>query len=276
MEHETSLILFQSEDGNVVLPVNIDSAHAEIWLNRNQIAELYDRDIKTIGKHLNNALKEELVDSRNSVVAKFATTASDGKSYQVEHYNLDAILSVGYRVKSQRGTEFRRWSNEVLRNYVVKGRVENEKRLRQLGEITSLIERLPQQLESNQILDVIKSYTRALDMLDDYDHQKLTKPEGEAATYVLSYDECRKVIDQMKFGAASDLFGNEKDDSFKGSIAAIYQSFGGKEIYPSLEEKAANLLYFVVKTIHFLTETNALQLRYSSFLEYEWCTSRSG
>lgn len=251
MNKESDIILFQSKDGAVSLPVNINEHRTEVWLNREQIAALYDRDVKTIGKHINNALKEELQESSNSVVAKFATTADDGKTYQVSHYSLDVVLSVGYRTKSQRGIEFRHWANGVLHQYIVQGRAENERRLKQLGEATEIIERLPQELDSNQILDVVRSYTKALDLLDDYDHQELSRPEGEKASYMLSYDECRGVIDEMRFGTESSLFGNEKDDSFKSSIAAIYQGFGGKEAYPSLEEKAANLLYFIVKNHSF-------------------------
>lgn len=247
-----SIVLFESHDGKVSLPVMLDSGTGEVWLTRAGLAELFDRDVKTIGKHVGNALKEELVDSENRVVAKFATTASDGKTYQVEHYSLDMILSVGYRVKSQRGVEFRRWATDVLRRYIVDGHAENEKRLEQLGKIATIMARIPDSLETRQVLDIVQSYTVALDLLDDYDHQRLSAPKGDAATYVLEYGECRKVIDGMRFGNESDLFGVEKDDSFKGSIGNIYQSFDGREIYPSLQEKAANLLYFVVKNHSFL------------------------
>ncbi len=252
--HKTDLILFQSKDGMVSLTVNMDETLTEVWLSRSQIAMLYDRDVKTIGKHVNNALREELADTENPTVAKIATVQVEGKrevTRQVEHYNLDVILSVGYRIKSQRGIEFRHWANEVLHEYVICGRAENKNRLIQLKQVTQIIDRMSQELESRQILDVIKSYTKALDMLDDYDHQRLTKPDGSSATYVLSYDECRDLINKMRFSTESNLFGNEKDDSFKGSISAIYQSFNGEDVYPSLEEKAANLLYFVVKNHSF-------------------------
>lgn len=239
------IVVFESSDGDISLPVRVDACNDEVWLNRRQLAALYGRDVKTIGKHINNSLKEELSEQDGPVVAKFATTAEDGKTYQVEHYSLDVILSVGYRVKSKRGIEFRRWANEVLRKYILQGRVENEKRLRQLGEVAGVIRRLDGELEAGQVLDVIESYTAALDMLDDYDHQTLSRPEGSASTYVLSYGECRTFIDRMRFGAESDLFGNEKDESFRGSIGSIYQGFGGQDLYPSVEEKAANLLYFV-------------------------------
>lgn len=241
------LILFQSQDGQISLSVNVEDE--TVWLNRQQMTELFDRDIKTIGKHINNALKEEL--SGTSVVAKFATTAADGKTYNVEYYNLDVVISVGYRVKSQRGVEFRRWANSVLKDYILKGYAVNSYRLEQLGQTAQLMKRALENLDSSQILSVVESYTSALDLLDDYDHQCVKKPKGTPSTYILQYDECRKLIDSMKFTADSTLFGNEKDDSFKGSIGAIYQSFAGQEVYPSLQEKAANLRYFVVKNHSF-------------------------
>lgn len=247
----SSIILFESADGEVRLDVAVDAGKDEIWLNRSQMSLLFDRDIKTIGKHIANALKEELEDSPKPVVAKFATTASDGKSYQVEYYNLDVIISVGYRVKSQRGVEFRRWATDVLRRYIVEGRAENEKRLAQLAQVISVMERLPQEIGAAQILEIVKSYASALDLLDDYDHQRLARPDGSKGVYVLSYEECRDLIGSLRFAGESDIFGVEKDDSFHSSIAAIYQSFGGQEIYPSVQEKAANLLYFVVKNHSF-------------------------
>lgn len=247
----SSIILFESADGEVRLDVAVDAGKDEIWLNRSQMSLLFDRDIKTIGKHIANALKEELEDSPKPVVAKFATTASDGKSYQVEYYNLDVIISVGYRVKSQRGVEFRRWATDVLRRYIVEGRAENEKRLAQLAQVISVMERLPQEIGAAQILEIVKSYAPALDLLDDYDHQRLVRPDGSKGVYVLSYEECRDLIGSLRFAGESDIFGAEKDDSFHSSIAAIYQSFGGQEIYPSVQEKAANLLYFVVKNHSF-------------------------
>lgn len=247
----SSIVLFESADGEVRLDVAVDAGKDEIWLNRSQMSLLFDRDIKTIGKHIANALKEELEDSPKPVVAKFATTASDGKSYQVEYYNLDVIISVGYRVKSQRGVEFRRWATDVLRRYIVEGRAENEKRLAQLAQVISVMERLPQEIGAAQILEIVKSYAPALDLLDDYDHQRLARPDGSKGVYVLSYEECRDLIGNLRFVGESDIFGVEKDDSFHSSIAAIYQSFGGQEIYPSVQEKAANLLYFVVKNHSF-------------------------
>ena len=255
---ENSIVLFESEDGQVVLPVRVDMAQQEIWLSRAQLAALFGRDVKTIGKHVNNALREELAGQEDVVVAKFETTTQHGaiegktQTHLVEHYGLDMILSVGYRVKSKRGAEFRRWASDVLRRYIIDGNAANERRLRQLGQVASVMARIPESLETRQVLDIVQSYTAALDLLDDYDHQRISQPKGGKATYVLSYDECMGVIRSMRFGDESDLFGVEKDDSFKGSIGNIYQTFGGQDVYPTLGEKAANLLYFVVKNHSFL------------------------
>lgn len=244
---EKEIVLFESEDKSISLSVPFENE--TVWLNRQQMASLFDRDVKTIGKHVNNAIEEEL--NGISVVANFATTASDGKTYNVEYYNLDVIISVGYRVKSKRGIEFRKWANSVLKQYILKGYAANEHRLEELRQTLQIIRRTENQLDTNQILSVIEQYTAALDLLDDYDHLTVKKPDGTAATYRLTYEEARKVIDSMKFGDTSSLFGNEKDDSFEGSIGAIYQTFGGKDVYPTVQEKAANLLYFITKNHSF-------------------------
>ena len=248
MVNENEIIIFETKDKSISLPVRIENE--SVWLNRNQMAELFERDVKTIGKHINNALKEELSE-QNSVVAKFATTASDNKTYMVEHYNLDVIISVGYRVKSKRGVEFRRWANSVLKEYILKGYAVNHKRMNQLNEVIRVMKRVENSLDSKQVLAVVERYSQALDLLDAYDHQNMIRAKGNTATYILTYEECRRVIDSMKYGNSSTLFGNEKDDSFKGSIGAIYQSFGGEDLYPTLEEKAANLLYFITKNHSF-------------------------
>ena len=186
------------------------------WENRAQLAVLFDRDVKTIGKHINNALREELAGQREVVVAKFATTRQHGamegrtQTRLTEHYGLDMVLSVGYRVKSKRGVEFRRWTTDVLRRYIMEGSAVNERRLRQLSQVTSVMARIPERLETRQVLDIVQSYTVALDLLDDYDHQRINLPEGTRATYALSYDECIAVIKSMRFAAESDLFGVEK------------------------------------------------------------------
>ena len=250
------IVLFESTDGAVTLPVEVDLAHREVWLTRQQMAQLFDRDVKTIGKHVNNALKEELKHAPHPTVAKFATVQNEGGRSvvrEVEHYSLDAILSVGYRVKSQRGVEFRRWATDVLHRYIMDGYAENESRLRQLGQAMNIIARLPEgDVSMKQVLEIVQSYSRALDLLDDYDHQAISRPEGKTDAYVLTYEECRDVINSMRFGNESSLFGVEKDDSFRASIGDIYAGFAGQDAYPTIEEKAANLLYFVVKNHSFL------------------------
>ena len=245
------ILLYETPDHEVRLDVT--TYRDTVWLNRAQLAELFDRDIKTIGKHINNALKEELSNDP-ATVAKFASVQIEGErevTRDIEFYNLDVIISVGYRVRSQRGVEFRRWANGVLKDYIIKGYAVNNKRIEQIGEVIRIMKRAENQLDAKQVLSVIEKFNTALDLLDAYDHQTMEKPKGSKAVYVLNYDECRKIISEMKFSADSELFGNEKDDSFKGSIANIYQEFGGVEIYPSLEEKAANLLYFVTKNHSF-------------------------
>ena len=245
---KNEIILYETEDHAVKLNVNTDGD--TVWLSLDQLTDLFDRDKSTISRHIRNVFKEGELD-RDSVVANFATTAADGKTYQVDYYNLDVIISVGYRVKSQRGVEFRKWANSVLKDYIIRGYAVNNKRIEQIGEVIRIMKRAENQLDAKQVLSVIEKFNTALDLLDAYDHQTLDKPKGNKAVYVLDYDECRKVINEMKFASDSALFGNEKDDSFKGSIANIYQEFGGVEIYPSLEEKAANLLYFVTKNHSF-------------------------
>lgn len=251
---ENEIVIFETEDNTIKLKVPVECE--TVWLNRQQMSELFDRNVKTIGKHINNALREELEDQ--VVVAKFATTTQHGaiegktQTHMTEYYNLDVVISVGYRVKSKRGVEFRRWANSVLKKYILQGYAVNDNRIRQLGEVIRIMKRTQNALDSQQVLNVIQKYSKALELLDSYDHQNMERPKGSATTYELTYEECKDVISQMRFGAESDLFGKEKDDSFKGSIGNIYQSFSGQELYPTLEEKAAHLLYFVTKNHSFL------------------------
>ena len=248
---KSEIVLFESSDQEVSLSVEFDGD--TVWLTKDQMALLFGRDRTVVSRHVANVYKEgELV--KEGTCAKNARVQLEGnrnvKRYE-EVYNLDVIISVGYRVKSQRGVEFRRWATDVLHRYIIDGHAENARRLAQLGQITQVMARIPDDLETRQVLDIVQSYATALDLLDDYDHQRIRPPKGQQATYVLNYDECRQVIDSMRFGNESVLFGAEKDDSFKSSIAVIYQGFGGQDAYPTLEEKAANLLYFVVKNHSF-------------------------
>ena len=239
------IVLFETEDRNIVLPVNVEKD--TVWLSANQMAILFERDEKTIRKHVNNVFSEEEVNRDNNR----QKMRVDGVKQSVPFYSLDVIISVGYRVKSKRGVEFRKWANSVLKQYILQGYAVNNSRISQLGEVIQIMKRTENALDSKQVLTVIEKYSEALELLDSYDHQNMTRPKGNTATYELTYEECREVIANMRFGDESDLFGKEKDDSFKGSIGNIYQSFGGRDVYPTLEEKAAHLLYFVTKNHSF-------------------------
>ncbi|MBS5141548.1 MAG: virulence RhuM family protein [Firmicutes bacterium] len=225
------IVIFETEDKLVTLPVAIENE--TVWLSANQMAVLFGRDEKTIRKHINNVFSEDEVDKNNNT----QKMRVDGVKQLVPFYTLDVIISVGYRVKSKRGVEFRCWANSVLKQYILKGYAVNDNRIKQLGEVIRIMKRTEDALDSKQVLSVIEKYSSALDLLDAYDHQNMMCPEGNQAIYVLSYEECMEVIQSMRFGDESDLFGKEKDDSFKGSIGNIYQSFGGVDIYESLEEK---------------------------------------
>ena len=262
---EDQIVIYRDENNAIQLEVKMDGDM--VWLTRQQLATLFGRDYKTISKHINNALKEELADE--VVVAKFANTTQHGaiegktQTHEKEYFNLEMVTSVGYRVKSKRGVLFRKWANKVLRQYLIKGYVVNERiRKEQIGELRQLVQvvgrtiqnqELPDTTESQDLLNVIVDYTYALDTLDNYDYERLsidktTKEEPFHATY----DNAMEAISGLreKFGGSA-LFGNEKDESFKSSIGQIYQTFGGEELYPSVEEKAAMLLYLVTKNHSF-------------------------
>lgn len=246
MNKKKELVIFETEDNTIKLEVPVEKE--TVWLSQSQMTELFGVDRTVITRHVNNVFKEgELIKESN--VQKMHIANSDRP---VQFYNLDVIISVGYRVKSKRGVEFRRWANSVLKQYILQGYAINDNRIAQLGEVIQIMKRTQNALDSQQVLNVIQKYSKALDLLDSYDHQTLERPKGNVATYELTYEECMDVISQMHFGDESDLFGKEKDDSFRGSIGNIYQSFAGKELYPSLEEKAAHLLYFVTKNHSFL------------------------
>ena len=255
-EKKNEIILFENQ--GVKLEVNLKDE--TVWLNREQMAKLFGRDIKTIGKHINNALKDELADD-NAVVAKFATTAKDGKKYQVEYYNLDMILSVGYRVKSKNGVIFRKWATKVLKDYMLKGYALNKKRLEYLEKTIKLIDianRIDERLEGNdakEILKVIGEYSKALDLLDDYDHKTLKKIEGNIDKRKIKYEDCINIINKLRFNEESSLFAVERDKGLESIIGNIYQSFAGQDIYKSIEEKGANFLYLIVKN-HVFTDGN--------------------
>ena len=257
-EKKNEIILFENQ--GVKLEVNLNDE--TVWLNRQQLAKLFDRDIKTIGKHINNALNEELKDI--PTVAKFATVQKEGErdvTRNIEYYNLDMILSVGYRVKSDKGIIFRRWANKVLKEYTLKGYAVNKKRLEYLEKTIKLIDianRIDERLEGNdakEILKVIGDYSKALNLLDDYDHRTLKKTEGNIDERKIEYKECIEVINKLRFKEESSLFAVERDKGLKSIIGNIYQSFDGQDIYKSIEEKSANFLYLIVKN-HVFTDGN--------------------
>jgi len=216
MTNEKEIVLFETEDKRVSFPVEI--RNETVWLSANQMASLFERDEKTIRKHINNVFDENEVDKENNTQKMRVNNVKR----TVPYYSLDVIISVGYRVKSKRGVEFRRWANSVLKQYILQGYAVNQRRIQQLGEVIRIMKRTENELDSKQILSVIERYNSALDLLDAYDHQTIKRPKGNEATYVLTYEECVEVIQSMRFGDESDLFGREKDDSFKGSIGNIY------------------------------------------------------
>ena len=245
---EHPLVLFTSKDGAVTVPTRLE--RETLWLTQDQMAQVFEVKRPAITKHLANIFKTGELE-QNSVRSILEHTAADGKVYQTQFYSLDAIIAVGYRVNSKRATQFRIWATSVLRDYMLKGYALNRQRLETLGQVVSILKRADNRLDAAQVLSVVERYTTALDLLDAYDHQRIGKPKGRKGKTRLTYDESRRFIDAMRFGNESALFGNEKDESFKGSLGAIYQTFAGKELYPTVEEKAANLLYFVVKNHSF-------------------------
>jgi len=241
---KNEIVLFKSSDGEVSLPVPVGAD--SVWLTQAQMAQLFGKDRSVISRHIQNAMTEGEIDS--TMCAKNAYLVGNASGIRnFDIYNLDVVISVGYRVHSLRGVEFRRWATKVLHDYIVQGYVVNRKRLAQLGQAVEVMKRVSNSLDSEQVLDVVKSYSTALDLLDGYDHQTVGKPSTKAKSVELTYAECRAFIDDMKFAGSSALFGNEKDGSFKSALGAVYQSFAGKDLYPSAQEKAANLLYLVTK-----------------------------
>ena len=262
---ENKIIIYTDETNSIQLEVRME--REMVWVTRQQLAMLFERDYKTISKHINNALKEELADE--VVVAKFANTTRHGaiedktQTHEKEYFNLEMVTSVGYRVKSKKGIQFRKWANRILKDYLVKGYAVNERiRKEQIADLRQLVGMLGRTIqnqpllsndETNALFEVVTDYTYALDTLDNYDYERLsidktTKEEPFHATYENAIEAINGL--REKFGGSA-LFGNEKDDSFKSSIGQIYQTFGGEELYPSVEEKAAMLLYLVTKNHSF-------------------------
>ena len=251
---KNEIVLFENQD--VKLEVNMKDE--TVWLNANQMSELFGRDSKTIRKHIDNALKEEL---DNSTVANFATVQKEGNrniTRNIEYYNLDMILSVGYRVKSKNGIVFRKWANKIIKDYLIKGYAVNNKRLEYLEKTIKLLDiagRINSELSANEaqsIIKVINKYSNALNLLDKYDYKKVSKPKGTKNNKKITYEECINIINTLRFNNYSDLFALERNNGLKGIIDDIYSTFDGSDLYSTVEEKAANMLYLVTKNHVFI------------------------
>lgn len=281
---QDQILIYRTETGHTQIEVRLEEE--TVWLSQDQMAQLFGQTKQNISLHIRNIYKEgELEES--STVKDYLTVKKEGKrnvSRNLNYYNLDVIISVGYRVKSNRGTQFRIWANKILKEFLLQGYSINEKILQektqQLEDLKSVV-RLQEKVisehhlntdQSAGLIKIIAQYSRALDLLDDYDHQRLEVPEeGSREVFQITYSEARKAIDELgrqtKF---EGLFGREKDDSFKGSLENIYQTFGGEDLYPTTEEKAAHLLYFVVKN-HSFSDGNK---RIAAFL-FVWFLDRN-
>jgi len=265
MPEKNEIIIYTTSDGKETFEVNLKKD--TVWLSQRQMAELFEKDIRTVNEHIGNIYKEKEL-SKDSTIRKFRIVQKEGNR-QIERernlYNLDVVISVGYRVKSQRGTQFRIWATNVLKQHLVNGYTINEKRIREdrkklkeLQKTLRITERLVQNKtlnskEANGLLKVILDYQKALHLLDEYDYQKLEIHKVTTQEkFKINLQKVRQELEQLKNHYPTGLFGVEKDQSFSGSIGAIYQSFEGKDLYPSIEEKAAHLLYFVVKNHSFV------------------------
>ena len=262
MPENNEIVIYTTPDGKETFEINLKKE--SVWLDAHQLARLFKRDRSVIVRHINNVYSAKELDKK-STCAKIAQVAQDGKKRQMLIYNLDTIISVGYRVNSKRGTQFRIWATNVLKEHLIKGYTINEKRMREdraklieFQKTSRIMERLLQNksLDSNEatgLLKVILDYQKALHLLDEYDLQKLEiKKVTTQEKFKISYQKARYELERLKAHYPSELFGLEKDQSFSGSIGAIYQTFDGKDLYPSIEEKAAHLLYFVVKNHSFI------------------------
>lgn len=256
----SEIIIYKAKDGNVELTVNL--SEETVWLTQRQLSDLFDKNIRTISEHINNAFKEgELAE--DSVIRNFRITAADGKTYDTKHYNLDVIISVGYRVRSKRGTEFRQWATSVLKEHLIKGYTTYEKRLAERGvkELQQSIDLLQKTLTRNDLVNdigietiqLIMSYSKTWHLLLAYDEDELTLPkQGDQRIAALNYDSAVHAIETLKSdlaarNEASTLFGNEREQALRGILGNIEQTFGGEPLYKTIEERAAHLLYFIIK-----------------------------
>ena len=267
---KNEIILF--EDQNVKLEVNMKDE--TVWLSQQQMADLFDKNRKTITRHIQNIYKDEELEE-SSVCSFFEHTAKDGKIYNIQYYNLDMIISVGYRVKSKKGIIFRKWANKVLKDYLIKGYAVNNKRLEYLEKTIKLIDiagRIEEELKANEaqeIIKVINNYKDALSLLDDYDNKKISKPKGTTNNKQITYEECIDIIKKLKFNNESNLFALERNQGLKEIIGTIYQSFDGKDLYQTTEEKGANFLYLIIKNHTFIDGNKRIGATlFIYFLEY--------
>ena len=235
---------------NLSLEVRFTNDYETVWLSQDEIAELYQVTRENITIHIKNIFEQGELE-KVSVSKFFLHTGQDNKKYEVEYFNLDMILAIGYRVNSKQGIAFRRWANKILKDYLIKGYAINERRLNSLGKTVQIQNRMLSaslSIDFEELSKVINEYTDALTLLDDYDHQRIKKPKGRETIYQMSYDDARQIIDSMDFNKTSTLFGKEKEEGkLEGILAAVFQNVFGQEVYPTLEDKAAHLLYFLVK-----------------------------
>lgn len=265
---DTKFELIKFVNDELELDVRVDNSDNTVWLTQKEMSILFNVSVDSISLHIKNILKDSELDI--SAIEESFVTASDGKKYKTKLYNLDMIISVGYRVKSKNGIIFRKWATKLLKEYLIKGYAINEKRIEVLNKTIEIQNKMLSHslnIDSEKLVNVINEYSDALDLLDDYDHIRLTKPTGNAATYCLTYEECRKIIDNMKFNETSNLFGVEKEKGkLNGILVSIYQTAFGDEIYPTLEEKASHLLYFLIKDHPFVD--GCKRIAATLFLEY--------
>lgn len=247
---KNEIVLFENQ--NVKLEVNVKDE--TVWLTQEQMVELFERDQSVISRHIKNIFKEGELDEKSNM-QKIHIANSDKP---VTFYNLDVIISIGYRVKSKNGTIFRKWANKVLKDYLLKGYAVNQKRLEYLEKTVKLIDiagRINDEISANEateIIKVINRYSNALNLLDDYDHRTVIKPKGTTNNNIITYEECFDVISKLRFNSDSKLFALERNEGLKAILGAIYQSFAGKDVYPTIQEKAANFLYMIIKNHVFI------------------------
>ena len=256
---KNEIVLFKNQ--SVKLEVNMKDE--TVWLSLDQMAKLFGRDRTVITRHINNIFNDKELEKKE-VCAKFAHTTQHGaltnkfQTRELDYYNLDMIISVGYRVKSQNGRILRKWATKILKDYMIKGYAVNQKRLEYLEKTVKLIDiagRIDTQLKGNEaqeIIKVINNYSNALDLLDDYDHKRIIKPNGTKDNKQITYEDCLNIITKLRFSNDSDLFALERNQGLKEIIGTIYQSFDGKDLYPTTEEKAANFLYLIIKNHAFI------------------------